>query len=345
MPIPPPESGVAATAKERLNQLRDEAEGMARRIRIDPSAPVKRYYHGAMTMLDQGRKHAVTKDWELAFVLLMRFVTFFLERMPEHPDFRGEATAGQHRALKSAVKVRWATAVGPAAGLAPWHASPRAHARQMTLEEICMIKNELLARYTHEAEAAAAAAAAAAVVAAAAAVPAPTVPARAAVLSAGSGPALSVETVRYLPLEAADTSADASVAASVAAAMAQVGLAIDLALALTSSPTPTLTPGPHLLLTLAPATDTLPDTLALSGRHPRPYPHPRRNPRPCHHSHPRSHVASTLTLCRTIPGLGRAAGVAHCRVPSQCRQRARCRWRLGRRRRRRRLGRRRRERR
>ena len=95
-----------AAAKERLNTLRDEAEGMARGIRIDPTAPIKRYFHGATTMLDQGRKHAAARDWERAFVLLMRFVTFFLERMSEHPDFRGKSTASQHRALKNDVKVR-----------------------------------------------------------------------------------------------------------------------------------------------------------------------------------------------------------------------------------------------
>ena len=95
-----------AAAKERLNTLRDEAEGMARGIRIDPTAPIKRYFHGATTMLDQGRMHAAARDWERAFVLLMRFVTFFLERMSEHPDFRGKSTASQHRALKSDVKVR-----------------------------------------------------------------------------------------------------------------------------------------------------------------------------------------------------------------------------------------------
>ena len=79
---------------------------MARGIRIDPTAPIKRYFHGATTMLDQGRKHAAARDWERAFVLLMRFVTFFLERMSEHPDFRGKSTASQHRALKNDVKVR-----------------------------------------------------------------------------------------------------------------------------------------------------------------------------------------------------------------------------------------------
>ena len=98
-----------AAAKARLNTLRDEAEGMARGIRIDPTAPIKRYYHGATTMLDQGRMHAAARDWERAFVLLMRFVTFLLERMSEHPDFKGKSTAStasQHRALKSDVKVR-----------------------------------------------------------------------------------------------------------------------------------------------------------------------------------------------------------------------------------------------
>ena len=80
----------------------------------------------------------------------------------------------------------------------------------MVLEEISMIKNELLAGYTREAEEAEEAAA-------------PAVPATTAVpaaLSAATGPALTAETVRYAPPEAAASSATAA-SAAVAAAMAQ----------------------------------------------------------------------------------------------------------------------------
>ena len=162
----------SAAAKERLNTLRDEAEGMARGIRIDATAPIKRYYHGATTMLDQGRKHAAARDWERAYVLLMRFVTFFLERMPEHPDFKGKSTATQHRSLKNDVKVRLPP-LTPVGGLGAHHVTTRP--RQMVLEEISMIKNELLAGYTREAEEAEQAAAAAAM-------PATTSPAQPAAL-------------------------------------------------------------------------------------------------------------------------------------------------------------------
>ena len=75
-----------------------------------------------------------------------------------------------------------------------------------------MIKNELLVGYTREAEEAEAAAAPA--------VPATTTPARPAALSAATGPALTAETVRYAPPEAAASSATAA-SAAVAAAMAQ----------------------------------------------------------------------------------------------------------------------------
>merc|ERR1712129_222145 len=89
-------------------------------------SPVKRYFRGATTMLDQARKHAAAEEWEQAFVLLMRFVTFFLERMPEHPDYRGKGTASELQTLKREAKD--------------------------VFGEISMIKKELLARYTHEAK-------------------------------------------------------------------------------------------------------------------------------------------------------------------------------------------------
>ena len=88
----------------------------------------------------------------------------------------------------------------------------RTHPRQMVLEEISMIKNELLVGYTREAEEAEEAAAAA--------MPATATPARPAALSTATGSALTVETVRYAPPEASAASATAA-SAAVAAAMAQ----------------------------------------------------------------------------------------------------------------------------
>jgi len=82
----------------------------------------------------------------------------------------------------------------------------------MVLEEISMIKNELLVGYTREAEEVEEAAAPA--------MPATTTPARPAAFSAATGPALTAETVRYAPPEAAAASATAA-SAAVAAAMAQ----------------------------------------------------------------------------------------------------------------------------
>ena len=80
-----------------------------------------------------------------------------------------------------------------------------------------MLKNELLARYTHEVEQEQ-------VEAAAAPTAAPTTPARPAALPAATstGPALAVETVRY----AAPEAVAASAAASVAAAMEQVRIGV-----------------------------------------------------------------------------------------------------------------------
>ena len=96
----------SARADARLTKTREEAEAHARQIRIDNNATVRRYYTSAHTLLNQGRQHVSTGDWEIAFILLMRFATFFLEMMPEHPMYSDPSMAKDRKHLKHECRVR-----------------------------------------------------------------------------------------------------------------------------------------------------------------------------------------------------------------------------------------------
>lgn len=93
-------------ATARVTELRQEAEKVSRQIRIDPNAPVRRYFNGANSLLEQGRQCKAAQDWERAFTLLMRFATYFLEMMPDHPGYKHADMATQRSRLKKECKVR-----------------------------------------------------------------------------------------------------------------------------------------------------------------------------------------------------------------------------------------------
>ena len=75
-------------AKERLRVYNDQAEGGARQIFIDPNATIKRYMHAAAELIRQGKECASEGDTDRAYVMLLRFTIFYLERLPEHPNFK-----------------------------------------------------------------------------------------------------------------------------------------------------------------------------------------------------------------------------------------------------------------
>ena len=102
----------AQMAKQRLQMLQKEAEAVGRQIRIDRTATIKRYYHGAANLLVQGRQCISSQDHERAYTLLMRFATFFLEMIPDHPDHKHESVTKERLRLKSECKVcAWSMAL------------------------------------------------------------------------------------------------------------------------------------------------------------------------------------------------------------------------------------------
>ena len=75
-----------SAAAERLVPLTEQAETGGRQVTHN-HLPIKRFFFAARDMLKQGRACAEERDVERAYVLILRFTVFFLERLPEHKDF------------------------------------------------------------------------------------------------------------------------------------------------------------------------------------------------------------------------------------------------------------------
>ena len=97
---------VAAEAKadQKLQALTQEAERGGRDIYVATHLPLKRFIFAAKSTLQQGRECFEGNDLQRAYVLLMRFTTFFLERLPEHGEFSKPPAAAERKMLKTECK-------------------------------------------------------------------------------------------------------------------------------------------------------------------------------------------------------------------------------------------------
>ena len=115
-----------AAANDRLRVLKDEAERGGRDIHVNSDAPIRRFIFAARTIIDQANDFAKAGDLERQYLLQMRFTCFFLERMPEHKDFKSATIKQEKKLLSTACKA--------------------------AMNDLDVVKAELLARYAAEAE-------------------------------------------------------------------------------------------------------------------------------------------------------------------------------------------------
>ena len=114
-------------AKERIKPLTEQAETGGRAVTHE-NLSIKFFFNAANDMLKNGRQCVAEGDYERAYVLLMRFTEFFIHRLPLHAGFKGKepAVASERKKLSKEVNA--------------------------VLTELEMIKEEVLSKYTAEAE-------------------------------------------------------------------------------------------------------------------------------------------------------------------------------------------------
>ena len=114
-----------AAAVARIVPLTEQAESGGKQV-THQHLSIKRFFMAASDMLKQGRNCAAEQDLERAYVLLLRFTTLFLYRLPEHPGFKSAEVAAERKKLKAECMA--------------------------ALDEVEIIKGEIIGRYAAEAE-------------------------------------------------------------------------------------------------------------------------------------------------------------------------------------------------
>jgi len=69
-------------AKARLKRLAESAN-----ISIDSNIPIRRYYRSGNEMLRMAKVYAAEGNIEAAYVLYLKYITLFLEKVKSHRDF------------------------------------------------------------------------------------------------------------------------------------------------------------------------------------------------------------------------------------------------------------------
>ncbi|CAL4122530.1 unnamed protein product, partial [Meganyctiphanes norvegica] len=56
-------------------------------VEVDPNIPLRRYFRSGLEMVRMANVYAEEGSLENAFILYMKFMTLFLEKIRTHPDF------------------------------------------------------------------------------------------------------------------------------------------------------------------------------------------------------------------------------------------------------------------
>ncbi|KAK7069038.1 AMSH-like protease [Halocaridina rubra] len=69
-------------------------------VEVDPNIPLRRYFRSGMEMVRMANVYAEEGSLENAFILYMKFMTLFLEKIRSHPDFVGHSTVDKNSSAK-----------------------------------------------------------------------------------------------------------------------------------------------------------------------------------------------------------------------------------------------------
>lgn len=75
----------------------------AGQVEVEPSVPARRYLRSGLEMLRMAKVYRDEGDFESAFILYMKFITLFVEKLPRHPGYK-EAPANEVTNIRQKVK-------------------------------------------------------------------------------------------------------------------------------------------------------------------------------------------------------------------------------------------------
>ena len=68
-------------------------------VEVDEGIPIRRYFRSGMEILRMGTVYHEEGTLESAFILYSKFITLFVEKLPNHPEYK-EASAGEKAKIK-----------------------------------------------------------------------------------------------------------------------------------------------------------------------------------------------------------------------------------------------------
>ncbi|EAT42056.1 AAEL006370-PA [Aedes aegypti] len=70
--------------QERLKQL----ASMSNSVEVDPNIPITRYYRSGLEMVRMANVYLQEGNIDAAYILYIRFITLFVEKVPIHPEYK-----------------------------------------------------------------------------------------------------------------------------------------------------------------------------------------------------------------------------------------------------------------
>jgi len=96
-------SSAEAAASLRIMKLREEANRPLQSLEIKTAVPLTSYLAGASSIIDDGRDAFSQANYQGAFVLLTRYVTFSSQMVPKHREYAGAEASEGRATLESEV--------------------------------------------------------------------------------------------------------------------------------------------------------------------------------------------------------------------------------------------------
>ncbi|PIK41816.1 putative STAM-binding protein-like A [Apostichopus japonicus] len=82
-----------AQVLEPAARVRKLAEHSAEMIHVDSCVPIKRYFRSGKEMIKMANIYFEEEDWERSFVLYNKYITLFVEKLPQqHPEYNQSRT-------------------------------------------------------------------------------------------------------------------------------------------------------------------------------------------------------------------------------------------------------------
>lgn len=86
---------------ERFRQL----QNVANSFNVDRNQPIRRYYRSGAEMVKMADTYLEEENYEKAYILYLKFLTLFIEKIREHPEFKNVSSAEKSNVMKKVKSV------------------------------------------------------------------------------------------------------------------------------------------------------------------------------------------------------------------------------------------------